>query len=123
MALQALMKRLEKLSAETKRRDRRLCANETSPDLSDRVKSKVRDPLDWLQHHTETKDPHWREAGAASPYRSFPDKPYFRPVIEALRREQILFCAKSRDLMLSWLLVGFFTHDCMTNPGVEALFP
>jgi len=122
MAYQALMKRLEKLSAEMKRRDKRLRANETSPDLSDRVKGKVRDPLNWLQHYTETKDPHWREAGAMSPYRSFPNKPYFRPIIDALQREPVLFCAKSRDLMLSWLFVGFFTHDCMTNPGVEVLF-
>jgi len=96
--------------------------SEPSSDLSDRVRRKVGDPLYWLQHHTETKDPHWREVGAPSPYRTFPDKPYFRPIIEALLREPILFCAKSRDLMLSWLFVGFFTHDCMTNPGVEVLF-
>ena len=24
--------------------------------------------------------------------------------------------------MLSWLFVGFFTHACMTTPGVEVLF-
>src|SRR5208282_2635417 len=80
------------------------------------------DPLTWLQRHTQTKDPHWREAGAKSPYRPFPDKPYFRPIIEALQQQQVLFCAKSRDLMLSWLFVGYFTHDCMTTQGVEVLF-
>jgi hypothetical protein len=48
--------------------------------------------------------------------------PYFRPIVEVLQREPVLSCAKSRDLMLSWLFVGFFTHDCMTNPGVEVLF-
>src|SRR5258707_445454 len=36
-----------------------------------------RDPLIWLQRHTQTRDPHWREAGATSPYRPFPEKPYF----------------------------------------------
>jgi hypothetical protein len=83
---------------------------------------KVQDPLNWLQRYTKTKDPHWREAGARSPYRSFPDKPYFRLIIEALQREPVLFCAKSRDLMLSWLFVGYFMHKCMTTPGVEVLF-
>ncbi len=82
----------------------------------------MRDVLTWLQHHTQTKDPHWREAKARSPYRPFPDKPYFRPIIEVLQREPVVFCAKSRDLMMSWLFVGFFTHDCMTTPGVEVLF-
>jgi hypothetical protein len=83
---------------------------------------KVSDLLTWLQNYTQTKDPHWREAKAKSPYRPFPDKPYFRPIIEVLQREPVVFCAKSRDLMMSWLFVGFFTHDCMTTPGVEVLF-
>ncbi len=30
------------------------------------VQEKVKDPLIWLQNHTQTKDPHWREAGAKS---------------------------------------------------------
>jgi hypothetical protein len=119
---QATIKRLQALEVKKERRDAHLRANEPPTDRSDRVRRKVADPLYWLQHHTQTKDPHWREVGAPSPYRAFPDKPYFRPIIDALLREQILFCAKSRDLMLSWLFVGFFTHDCMTNPGVEVLF-
>lgn len=122
MAHKALVKRIETLKAEMVRWDKNLRASEPLSDLPDRVKTKVRDPLHWLQQHTQSKDPHWREVGATSPYRAFPDKPYFRPIIDALLREPILFCAKSRDLMLSWLFVGFFTHDCMTNPGVEVLF-
>jgi hypothetical protein len=86
------------------------------------VQEKVKDPLIWLQNHTQTKDPHWREAGAESPYRAFPDKPYFRPIIEAIQREPVTFILKARDMMLSWLCVGYFTHLCMTVPGVEVLF-
>jgi len=122
MATQADLKRLQELEAKLGRRGKHHRVSEPSSDLSDRVRLKVRDALYWPQHHTQTKDPHWRGVGAPSPYRAFPDKPYFRPIIEALLREPILFCAKSRDLMLSWLFVGFFTHDCMTNPGVEVLF-
>jgi hypothetical protein len=121
MAHGDLVKRLEKLEAE-ERRAKLLRAKERPAKDAALVARKVRDVLTWLQHYTYTKDPHWREAGAGSPYRPFPDKPYFRPIIEALQREPILFCAKSRDLMLSWLFVGFFTHDCMTARGVEVLF-
>jgi hypothetical protein len=116
-----LIKRIEKLEAEARRAE--LLGAKEPPAKDAELVAKVRDPLNWLQHYTQTKDPHWREAGAKSPYRSFPDKPYFRPIIEALQREPILFCAKSRDLMLSWLIVGFFTHDCMTTPGVEGVVP
>jgi hypothetical protein len=88
---------------------------------SEEVTAMVRDPLTWLQQYTETHDPHWREAGAKTPFRPFPDKPYFRPVVEAFQAEPILFIEKSRDLMLSWLCVGLFTHACMTVPGIEVL--
>ncbi|HWZ43758.1 MAG TPA: hypothetical protein VNW97_09785 [Candidatus Saccharimonadales bacterium] len=86
------------------------------------VKEMVRDPLAWMQGHTHTRDSHWREAGAASPYRPFPDKPYFRPVIQAIQQEPVVFIEKSRDMMLSWLCVGFFTHAAMTTQGIEVLF-
>jgi hypothetical protein len=119
---QELTRRMEKLEAETLRRTKLLSANDPTDNPADLVERKIRDPLNWLQRHTQTKDPHWREVGADSPYRPFPEKPYFRPIIETLRREPIVFCLKSRDLMLSWLVAGFFTHDCMTHPGVEILF-
>lgn len=80
------------------------------------------DPLTWLQQHTQTKDPHWREAGAKGPNRPFPDKPYFRPIVEIFRRESIFCVEKSRDLMLSWLVAGLFTHQCMVAEGIEVLF-
>lgn len=85
------------------------------------MQAATKDVLVWLQQHTQTKDPHWREVGATTPYRPFPDKPYFRPIIEVIEREPVLFLAKSRDLMISWLCMGYFTHLCMTTPGVEVL--
>jgi transposase-like protein len=86
------------------------------------VRKAVADPLIWLQHHTQTKDSHWREAGARSCYRSFPDKPYFRILVEAFHSEPILLIEKSRDMMISWLCVGLFTHAAMTTAGIEILF-
>jgi hypothetical protein len=92
------------------------------PIEKERVERLVGDPLCWLQQSTQTKDSHWREAGAHSPYRSFPDKPYFRPLVEAFQNEPVMFVEKSRDMMLSWLFVGLFTHKAMTTPGIEVLF-
>ncbi len=80
------------------------------------------DPLFWLQHHTRTRDSHWREARANSPYRPFPDKPYFALVIETIQNEPVLFIEKSRDMMISWLCVGYFTDAAMTNDEREVLF-
>jgi len=87
-----------------------------------KISEMVADPLLWMQHYTETKDSHWQENGAESAYRPFPEKPYFRPVIEHLQQEPVVFIEKSRNMMLSWLCVGFFTHAAMTTPGIEVLF-
>jgi len=76
------------------------------------------DPLYWMQHLTRTRDSHWREAGANSPYRSFPDKPYFPPLVECFHSEPVVFIEKSRDLMLSWFSVGFFSHDALGSGGI-----
>ena len=88
----------------------------------DQVQHMIADPLIWLQNYTKTKDSHWREAGALSPYRPFPNKAYFRPMVESFQKEPVLFVEKSRDMMASWLFVGLFTHAAMTTPGIEVLF-
>jgi len=94
-----------------------------SSDGSDKgVQEMVADPLIWLQQHTRTRDSHWRERGARSPYRPFPHKPYFCSVMDSIRQQPIIFIEKSRNMMLSWLCVGFFTHAAMTTPGIEVLF-
>jgi hypothetical protein len=82
----------------------------------------VFDPLVWLQQYTCTKDSHWREAGAGTPYRPFPDKPYFRFVLDEIHRNKVLLIEKSRDMMLSWLCVGYFTHAAITTERREVLF-
>ncbi|HEY6351992.1 MAG TPA: transposase [Candidatus Angelobacter sp.] len=88
----------------------------------DRVEHMTADPLIWLQKYTETKDSHWREQGATSPYRPFPDYPYFRPLMDSFIGDQHVFIGKSRNMMLSWLCVGFFAHAAMTTEGIDILF-
>jgi len=82
----------------------------------------VFDPLVWLQQYTCTKDSHWKEAGAGTPYRPFPDKPYFRFVLDEIHRNKVLLIEKSRDMVLSWLCVGYFTHAAITTERREVLF-
>jgi len=112
-------KKIEQLEAEKRRSSSRSKANPTNQNADTLMK--VSDVLRWLQSHTKTHDPHWRDDGAKSPYRPFPDKPYFRPILDALKREDVVFCVKSRDLMMSWLCVAYLTHDAMTHPGIQVL--
>ncbi|MGA2075859.1 MAG: hypothetical protein ABSH52_20405 [Terriglobia bacterium] len=65
-----------------------------------------RDPLYWLTHWTKTRDDHWREKGT-EPYAKFPAKPYFQWLFEGFRKERRLFVPKSRDMMVSWAVVGY----------------
>ncbi|HEY6252173.1 MAG TPA: transposase [Candidatus Angelobacter sp.] len=88
----------------------------------DRAERMTADPLIWLQKYTETKDSHWRAQGAQSPYRPFPHYPYFRPLMDSFIDDQHVFIGKSRNMMLSWLCVGFFTHAAMTTEGIDILF-
>lgn len=87
-----------------------------------RINQMVADPLVWMQKHTETRDSHWRENGASSPYRAFPDYTYLRTVMDGLLSEPYVFIEKSRDMMISWLCVGYFTHAAMTVPGIDVAF-
>ena len=89
-----------------------------SPEIHDAIVN----PLKWLQHYTRTRDSHWRESGASTPYRPFPEKPYFPVLVDIFRSEPVIFVEKSRDMMLSWLCVGWFTHSAMTNDQREVLF-
>ena len=91
-------------------------------DLTPELLRAVDDPLEWLQRHTRTHDSHWREAGASNPYRPFPDTPYFQPLLAMIQQQPVLFIEKSRDMMISWLCVGFFAHAAMTNEHREVLF-
>jgi len=101
-----------------------LCQQSTiiKPEDAAKIQAMVADPLIWMQQYTKTKDSHWREHGASGPYRPFPDKPYFRPIVEDFQTEPILFIEKSRDMMISWLITGLFTHKVMTTEGIEVIF-
>jgi hypothetical protein len=43
-------------------------------------------------------------------------------MIETIQQEPVVLIEKSRDMMISWMCVGFFTHAAMTNDEREVLF-
>jgi hypothetical protein len=101
--------------------------------LIDRAKTSGADTVDlteavadqtawtWLSLFTETRDNHWKESGFSTPYRPFPKHAYFPYVLEEIHQEPVYFIEKSRDMMISWLVVGYFTHAAMTTLQREVL--
>jgi len=77
-------------------------------------------PLLWLQHYTRTRDDHWKEKHTA-PYARFPDKPYFPRLFELMASETHLFLPKSREMMLSWALIGYAVHLCQWTPNTQVI--
>ena len=112
----------QKLEAERKMVHEEADRVRAEAEEAQRVREMTARPLKWMREFTKTKDSHWREAGADSPFRRLPDKPYFPPLAVAFEEAPVMFVEKSRDLMLSWLTVGLFTHAAMTTPGREVLF-
>lgn len=87
-----------------------------------RVDAAISDPLDWLQQHTKTYNEHWVEEGRPSPYEPFPHMNHFRPLFDAFLLERIVLIEKSRDMMVSWACVGYFTWEAMRVPERGIVF-
>jgi hypothetical protein len=79
-----------------------------------------RSPLWWLQHHTKTRDDHWREKGTP-PFAEFPSKPFFPFLFELFKTERRLFLPKSREMQLSWAVVGYAVHLCQWSPNSQVI--
>jgi len=72
--------------------------------------------LYWLQERwTETFDEHWQRKGLPSPYRPFPNRPYFPWLFHLFLTESRLFIPKSRDMMLSWAAIAYAVWSCMVQ--------
>lgn len=75
-----------------------------------------------MRNFTTTFNEHWLDEGRATPNESFPDLPYFEPVFDALRLLPISLWEKSRDMMMSWSIVGYLTWEAMRVPYRTAIF-
>lgn len=75
------------------------------------------DPYHWATEYTETYNEHWAEEGRPSPYEPFPRRlPYLKPLFELFELKRILWIVKSRDMMISWACLAYFTWKAMTTP-------
>jgi len=92
---------------------------------NDRVREAVGDPYVWATSFTKTYNPHWLEQGRPSAYEPFPsyeEYPHLCDLFEMLPLERILFLEKSRDMMISWGCVAYFTWEAMRVPERRILF-
>lgn len=87
-----------------------------------RVAQAMKHPYHWLRNFTETYNQHWKEQGRASPYERFPDWPFFPPLFEIFQIEPIYIMEKSRTVMASWGVVGYFEWEAMRVAAREVVF-
>lgn len=78
----------------------------------------------WLTKYTKTFNPHWKEEGRPSAHEPFPDWPFMQPTLEYIHRpdEKVKRVEKSRTMMLTWTLVGYFTLEAMMVPERQVVF-
>ena len=112
MNLERRIKRLESEDAKT----RRVSNNDA------RVREATSDTYRWVTEHTKTYNEHWQEEGRPSPYEPFPRDEYFGDLFELLDLERIVWIEKSRDMMISWACVAYFTRHAMIVPQRGVLF-
>ena len=87
------------------------------------VREATASTLTWVHGYTETFNPHWQDEGLSSPYLPFPDWPYFAPLFEYLDSTgKVAPVEKSRDMMVSWGIVAWFTLNAMLVPEREIGF-
>lgn len=76
----------------------------------------------WMTESTRTRNDHWREEGRAKPLEPLPLYEYLRDLCDGLEFEKVIWIEKSRDLMISWTCVGFFTLNAMIVPARGVIF-
>lgn len=86
------------------------------------VEAAMRNAYTWFTKHTRTRNEHWKDEGRSSPYEPAPGYRYLEILLELIEQEQIVWIEKSRDLMISWCLVAYFTFNVMKVPGRGVLF-
>lgn len=90
---------------------------------SERVVAHDRGPMYWLRCWTKTENFQWQAQGL-QPKEPFPYKPftegewdYLDWVMSFMLAEDELFVPKTREMMTSWLAVGYITWMCQFFPS------
>jgi hypothetical protein len=121
--LRAKARRITEQNEETLARARDVEHNVSDTEMAEqnrRVREATADELTWLQNYTATHNPHWKEEDRPNPYEPFPDKPYFRCLFDFLNAPgKVKPIEKSRDMMITWGIMGYFTLEAMKVPERE----
>jgi hypothetical protein len=80
------------------------------------------DTFTWMRMHTKTRNEHWKEEGHPGPYEHLPPYDYLRDLLDGFELELISWVEKSRDMMITWVCVGFFTLNAMVVPSRGVIF-
>jgi hypothetical protein len=117
MERRELNKKIEALEEKLNRRLKQQRVREDS-----RVSEAIRDVYTWVTQYTKTFNAHWIEEGRPSAYEPFPQREYFKYLFAMIKLERINWIEKSRDMMVSWSCVAYFTLQAMTVSEREVLF-
>lgn len=77
-----------------------------------------RDPWHWLTNWVWTLDTHDK----VQPVKRFPDSEYLKFTTEIWLRETLLLIPKSRQMMLTWLIVALYLWDAQFHLGRYIFF-
>lgn len=77
-----------------------------------------RDPWHWLTHWVWTLDNHDPE----NPVKRFPPKRYLFEITRAWQREKMILIPKSRQMMITWLIVSLYLHQAQFFKGAYIFF-
>jgi hypothetical protein len=120
--VQALARREMERREEERARARRVESSTSNDEVQKRIRDATRSTSHWLRNFTKTYNPHWIEEERPAPNEPFPDWYFFDPMLEMIESEPISAIEKSRDMMVSWAIVGYFTLQAQTVPQREIVF-
>lgn len=88
---------------------------------AERVRAATSSTWTWLTRYTKTYNPHWKEQKLSSPHLPFPQWPHLETVLEFIEEDDDLpkLIEKSRTMMVTWVIVGYFTLQAMVVPERE----
>lgn len=119
----AYLLELEHETYDRARRTENLLSDVEKRAQMERVRDATSSTYRWLRGFTETYNQHWKEQKRPTPYEPFPDWPFFPTVLEYLEddEERVKIFEKSRDMMVTWCITGYFTLQCMLNSEREVI--